>query len=186
VLREADVTKFADIHADIWKHDREILDGIDEGGDVGEWDGMLEVPLEVLAPSTNGHDHQGQLADDVDADLRDLLDAPAPAYAWKIPDLIEALDRVYLTGGEGDGKTTLLRQIAIQATAAIRFASAYLESESPRARPDEGATRRRRRRDLRRSRAAVARAPGRCRAQPARLPGTGTRRKRPVVQGRRP
>ena len=40
-------------------------------------------------------------------------------YDWLIPDLLERLDRLILTGGEGSGKSTLARQIAILAAAGI-------------------------------------------------------------------
>lgn len=41
------------------------------------------------------------------------------AYDWLIPDLIERQERAIFTGGEGGGKTTLVRQIAILSAAGI-------------------------------------------------------------------
>jgi energy-coupling factor transporter ATP-binding protein EcfA2 len=40
-------------------------------------------------------------------------------YDWMIPNLLERKDRVVITGGEGAGKTTLVRQIAIMAAAGL-------------------------------------------------------------------
>lgn len=41
------------------------------------------------------------------------------AYDWLIPGLIERRDRLILTGGEGDGKSTLLRQVGVQAASGV-------------------------------------------------------------------
>lgn len=46
--------------------------------------------------------------------FRTLLSEPDPEYDWLIPGVLERGDRLILTGGEGKGKSTLLRQIAIQ------------------------------------------------------------------------
>lgn len=50
--------------------------------------------------------------------LGDVLATPTE-YDWVLPDLLERRDRLILTGGEGGGKTTLLRQIAIAAAAGV-------------------------------------------------------------------
>ncbi|MDQ6854083.1 MAG: AAA family ATPase [Actinomycetota bacterium] len=86
--------------------------------ELAEQEARWQYELAEMETSTNGQ-RDTRHGDGVDADLRDLLDAPEPAYDWKIPNLIEALDRVFLTGGEGDGKTTLLRQLTLQAAAGI-------------------------------------------------------------------
>jgi hypothetical protein len=44
--------------------------------------------------------------------VTDLLDADEPEYDWLVPGLLERGDRLIVTGGEGDGKSTLLRQLA--------------------------------------------------------------------------
>jgi hypothetical protein len=49
----------------------------------------------------------------------DLLNDPAEEYDWIIDGLIERLDRVILTGKEGGGKSTLLRQIGIAVAAGL-------------------------------------------------------------------
>jgi len=50
--------------------------------------------------------------------LADILDG-SDEYDWIIPDLLERKDRLILTGGEGAGKTTFVRQLAILAAAGI-------------------------------------------------------------------
>jgi replicative DNA helicase len=59
--------------------------------------------------------------------LRDVLavDEQADAYDWAVPGLLERRDRLVLTGSEGGGKSTFLRQIAVLSAAGIhpfRFA----------------------------------------------------------------
>ena len=59
-------------------------------------------------------------ADDVEAlTLAELLDLPEQDYDWIIPGLLERGDRLMVTGEEGLGKSSLLRQIAILAAAGI-------------------------------------------------------------------
>lgn len=45
--------------------------------------------------------------------LRELLDQPDEPYNWLIPGLLERGDRLMLTGVEGQGKSVLLRQLAV-------------------------------------------------------------------------
>ncbi len=52
-------------------------------------------------------------------DVNDLLEEPEPEYNWLVPGLLERGDRLILTGNEGKGKSTLLRQIGIQIAAGI-------------------------------------------------------------------
>ncbi len=59
--------------------------------------------------------------------LREVLDVDPSidAYDWAIPGLLERRDRLVLTGAEGGGKSTFLRQIAVLSAAGIhpfRFA----------------------------------------------------------------
>lgn len=51
--------------------------------------------------------------------VRQLLDTEDDPYDWVIPNLLERGDRFMLTGGEGMGKSVLLRQIALCAAAGI-------------------------------------------------------------------
>lgn len=53
------------------------------------------------------------------AELDAFLDAEEPDHDWLIPDLLERGDRVILTGNEGRGKSTLLRQIGVQAASGL-------------------------------------------------------------------
>lgn len=53
--------------------------------------------------------------------LRDVLAVPAneDQYDWAVPGLLERRDRLMLTGSEGGGKSTLLRQIAVLSAAGL-------------------------------------------------------------------
>lgn len=52
-------------------------------------------------------------------DTLELLHEPEPDHVWVIPGVLERGDRVILTGGEGDGKTTLCRQLGMQAAIGV-------------------------------------------------------------------
>jgi hypothetical protein len=52
-------------------------------------------------------------------ELDDLLNEDDEEYDWIVPQLLERGDRLMLTGGEGKGKSTLLRQFGIQCAAGI-------------------------------------------------------------------
>lgn len=61
--------------------------------------------------------------------LRDVLDVPETEdeYDWTVPGLLERGDRFVLTGSEGGGKSTLLRQIAVLSAAGVHpFTSAAI------------------------------------------------------------
>lgn len=53
--------------------------------------------------------------------LAQLFDVPATAdaYDWIVPGILERRDRLMLTGSEGGGKSTLLRQIAVMTAAGL-------------------------------------------------------------------
>ncbi|MGX5770804.1 AAA family ATPase [Microbacterium trichothecenolyticum] len=59
--------------------------------------------------------------------LGEVLDVPEDedSYEWVVPDLIEKRDRLLLTGTEGGGKSTFLRQIAVLSSAGIHPFSFY-------------------------------------------------------------
>ncbi len=61
------------------------------------------------------HAHQRGLPCSEDA--IDLLNQPEEDYDWAIPGLLEHGDRLILTGPEGGGKSTLLRQLGVKAAA---------------------------------------------------------------------
>lgn len=52
-------------------------------------------------------------------DIDTFLGAEDDPYDWLIPDLLERTDRLIVTAGEGHGKSTLLRQLAVQSAAGI-------------------------------------------------------------------
>lgn len=52
-------------------------------------------------------------------ELDAFLAEPDPEYDWLIEGLIERGDRLILTGGEGGGKSTLLRQLSVQGSSGI-------------------------------------------------------------------
>jgi AAA domain len=53
------------------------------------------------------------------SELDEFLAQDEPEYDWLIPGLLEREERLILTGGEGNGKTTLERQIGIQCASGI-------------------------------------------------------------------
>ena len=75
-------------------------------------------------------------------DVNDFLTEQEPSYNWLIPGIMERGDRLILTGGEGKGKSTLLRQIAVQCSMGLHpftgedmpaLRVAYIDLENPRA-----------------------------------------------------
>lgn len=61
----------------------------------------------------------GMVADIESITLGELLDSEDEEHDWVIPGLLERRDRFMLTGGEGLGKSFLLRQVAILAAAGM-------------------------------------------------------------------
>lgn len=72
---------------------------------------MLESLKQIRDQSTN--------AELVAKTLGQILDAPEAAEDWVIPNLFERGDRMIITGYEGLGKTTWIRQMGICASAGI-------------------------------------------------------------------
>jgi len=71
---------------------------------------LLDVPAAV--PGLDDPSPGGQTIDE-------LLAGGGDEYDWLVPGLLERGDRLILTAGEGHGKSTLLRQIAVQTSAGI-------------------------------------------------------------------
>lgn len=62
---------------------------------------------------------RGSVSADMEAKtLGEVLDG-SDEYDWLIPQLIERMDRLILTGGEGAGKSTYVRQLAVLAAAGL-------------------------------------------------------------------
>ncbi len=51
--------------------------------------------------------------------LSEILDEPEEPYDWVVPGLLERMDRLVLTGTEGFGKSTFMRQLGIFAAAGL-------------------------------------------------------------------
>jgi len=56
---------------------------------------------------------------DYSPDLHEILSQPEAPYDWVIPNILEKADRVVITGGEGLGKSTILRQVGVQSAIGI-------------------------------------------------------------------
>lgn len=81
---------------------------------------LTKATLEItevrnLAVTTGRHLEQ-DTAPDVDTYL---AQAEGDEYDWLIPGVLERQDRLIITAGEGHGKSTLLRQLAVQAATGI-------------------------------------------------------------------
>lgn len=72
--------------------------------------------LDRLVDLRDGGDAQ---AAEPDIDIRSFLDTEEPEYDWAVPGLFERRDRLIVTGGEGKGKSMLLRQLAVQLASGI-------------------------------------------------------------------
>jgi AAA domain len=73
--------------------------------------------------------------------LDDVLDTEEPDYDWLVPGLLERGDRLIVTGREGKGKSTFLRQLGVQLAAGVHpftlepieaIATFYLDAENSR------------------------------------------------------
>jgi hypothetical protein len=78
-------------------------------------------PSQILAQTVNAlRDIQSEnIATQLVASRLDEILAGTDVYEWVIPNLLEKRDRLIITGGEGAGKSTLVRQISILASAGI-------------------------------------------------------------------
>jgi hypothetical protein len=106
-----------------------LLRDIDRPDLLGE--GLNQAVANAIAdgypPRTNGtlstHVDNGAASTNVETaeppDLDELLAEPDPEYDYLVPELLERGDRVIVTAPEGGGKSTLLRQIAVQVASGI-------------------------------------------------------------------
>lgn len=94
----------------LWAFGRRAQQLAEEGRDLAETMTAVRADYGVIESAAAGT---------LDArPLGDVLDGPDD-YDWLIPQLLERQDRLILTGGEGAGKSTYVRQIAICAAAGI-------------------------------------------------------------------
>ena len=104
--------------------------GPGENGDVGKLLDDYRMPRTMTAKETRDYlgDDPGEIRDSVAAerlitgatpDVHQWLASPEPEYDWLVRGLLERQDRLIITGKEGDGKTTLLRQIAVTVAAGL-------------------------------------------------------------------
>lgn len=105
VVRDAAVRRHA------MEHLTRAYQYLTQGADPGP---VIAAAIEGLKGVRDGHRSEGLSA----RSLGDVL-AESDAYEWVIPGLLEKGDRVIFTGGEGAGKTTLVRQITCCAAAGV-------------------------------------------------------------------
>jgi ATPase subunit of ABC transporter with duplicated ATPase domains len=82
-------------------------------------DNVRELPRKLQIRHAVSASRTQRAADIGLLDLDAFLAEPDPEYDWLIPGLLERGDRVIVTGQEGKGKSTLLRQIGVQVAAGI-------------------------------------------------------------------
>jgi hypothetical protein len=92
-----------------------------EGGRLADASASSDAPGEVIARAIDRLQtlQVRGVREEVRAVTLDAVLAQDAAYDWAIEDLLEKGDRLILTGSEGGGKTTLLRQIAILSAAGL-------------------------------------------------------------------
>lgn len=94
---------------------RFVMDAAALASDAADKDDT-DKALRIFADAVNVTPHAGRTpGQDLDA----FLDSDLPAYNWLVERLLERGDRLILTGPEGGGKSTLLRQIAVQLAAGV-------------------------------------------------------------------
>lgn len=77
-----------------------------------------EDPAQALE-RLDGVRQQSSTTSNPDADVVAFIAEDEPDFEWLVPGLLERRERLILTGGEGRGKSTWLRQFAVQVGAGI-------------------------------------------------------------------
>lgn len=111
ITEHARVVRDAAVRRQATEHLTRAYQYLTQGADPGP---VIASALDGLRAVRDGH-----RGSDLSArTLGDVLAEP-DVYEWVIPGLLEKADRVIFTGGEGAGKTTLVRQITCCAAAGV-------------------------------------------------------------------
>src|SRR5215207_2008289 len=84
--------------------------------ELAEQEARWQYELAEMETSTNGQ-RDTRRADGLD--VFEFINAREPEYDWLVPEVIERMDRVIVTGDEGIGKSTLKRQVAVKCAAGL-------------------------------------------------------------------
>ena len=99
-----------------------LAEVLDHGGDalaadrrlVAEVGGLPTVPDPAATAAWIAEAQTQAIRESEVWEVHDFLARPIPDHDWLVPGLLERGDRLILTGQEGRGKSTLLRQLAVQ------------------------------------------------------------------------
>lgn len=109
--------KYADIVRELAESREEIMLGarITQAAETGQHEVVTQLAEELVVLRRRTVD-----SDDGPVELDDLLAAAdADTYNWIVQDFLERRDRFFVTGTEGCGKSTFLRQVGIQVASGV-------------------------------------------------------------------
>jgi AAA domain/CHC2 zinc finger len=98
------------VAAEVW-----ICEAADPYKDIAAQLGAGVAISDVVITQSSGQ----AVVPDYSPDLHELLSVPEEPYDWVIPNILEKADRVIITGGEGLGKSTILRMVGVQSAIGI-------------------------------------------------------------------
>ena len=111
----ATVYPWPDHHITVWSTS---VPGVETNRPYGPHEFARALGLEPPPPTPNEAERLGRIHI-VPVTISDLLDEDEPEYDWLVPGLLERGDRFVLTGPEGHGKSTFLRQTGLGVAAGI-------------------------------------------------------------------